>query len=299
VLVYDATSDLIVSFGVESSVDAAVAAAFEGITSPAGAGPGTLACDPCIIDSVRLKNARFYPPPTVAAASNAELRVVGGLFKDFLAGGPSERAHARAVSALEDAARHFIGSKCWAHRADSQPLLLDASIDGDRAGGIVSVMGNGGETWGLSVFRDGDAFNAVIDSDERMPPDGVLSCVLDPRALRTTTIPAVEMAVAIREGEPQPARGREVHLLHVALIAAAEAPPVGRAEPATGKVSERDFEASYVVFDMEGAEQVRTKPSSRTSGRKVRQTEARKMTARPNRSPSEETRRKPHRPRIG
>jgi hypothetical protein len=108
-----------------------------------------------------------------------------------------------------------------------------------------------------------------------MPPDGVLSCVLDRRALRKTSIPAVEMAVAIRDGEPQPARGREVHLLHVALIAAAEAPPVGRAEPASGKVSAPDFEASYVVFDVEGAErQLRTKPRSRTSGRKVRQAQA-------------------------
>ena len=58
----------------------------------------------------------------------------------------------------------------------------------------------------------------------------------------------------VGNGQAEPARGREVHLLHVALVAAAEAPPVGQADAVSGSVSAPDFDASYVVFDIEGAE---------------------------------------------
>lgn len=91
-LVYDPSADLILSFGVESSVDAAVAAAFERIQNPRAAGPASLACDPSVIDAVRLKSARFLPPPTAVTAVNAELPAANGLFEDFLArGAPAEQ----------------------------------------------------------------------------------------------------------------------------------------------------------------------------------------------------------------
>lgn len=254
-LIYDPSTDLIISAGVETTVDVAVAAAFERVELPPAHGPGTLACDPRVLGAVRLQTARFATPPIVEAAVDAELRAMARLFEDFLAHGPASRAHLDAVDELEDAARRFIDSACWTHRADSQALLLDASIDGERAGGLVSVMGNGGEAFGVSIVPDGESFSAVLGRDgPGMPPDGVLSCVLDRRALRDPTLPAVEMAVRIRNGEAEPARGREVQLLHTALSAAAEAPRVGAGEPVSGTVTAAGFDASYVVFDVEGAE---------------------------------------------
>src|SRR5438552_3044376 len=106
-IVYDPGSDLILSFGVEPTVDDAVASAFERIQNPTSAGPGALACDPRVISAVRLKSARFDPPPTIAAALNAELRAVNALFEDFLANGPPGRAHAQAITSLEEPARRF------------------------------------------------------------------------------------------------------------------------------------------------------------------------------------------------
>jgi hypothetical protein len=268
VLIYEPAADRIISAGVEQDVNAAVAAAISQIEAP-GRGPRVLACDQRVIGPVRLNTARFTTTPDIVAAAETELRAMNALFDDFLSRGPAAPAHRRAMTALEGAARRFIVSECWRVRADSQPLLLDASINGERAGGLVSVMGNGGETFGVSVFPSGDAFNAVLDgARERVPPEGVLSCVLDPRALRDPTIPAVEMAVSIRSGEAEPPRGSEVHLLHVALIAAADGPAVGQAEPVTGDVAGLDFQASYVVFDMEGAEEATRKAKAPAASRR-------------------------------
>lgn len=60
------------------------------------------------------------------------------------------------------------------------------------------------------------------------------------------------MAVAIDGGDAGPARLTEVQLLHVALIAAVEAPAVGAARPSAGTVVSGDFEASFTVFDING-----------------------------------------------
>ena len=128
-------------------------------------------------------------------------------------------------------------------------------IDGERVGGVISVMGNGGETFGISVFPNGNAYYAMIESDEHAAPaDGVTSCIVDPAALRATKIPAVSMAIAFNRGEAFPATTRQSRLLHVALAAAAQSPAVGTSKPVTGSVDAPDFHAAFTVYDMEGAQ---------------------------------------------
>ncbi len=144
------------------------------------------------------------------------------IFRDFLDKSNPAAAHDAALKALDEPARRFLESACWKGRADSEPLLLDAIIDGERVGGLISVMGNGGETWGISVFPDGPSFSAMIDSDEpTMPADGVTSCIVEPKALCDPKTPAVSMAISIDDGEAIPATAEQLRLLHVALVAAA------------------------------------------------------------------------------
>ena len=270
-LVYDPGEDRIISGHVEASPSAAVASAFERIDNPSGREPDTLACDPRVIHAVRLQRAGFTSTPDVVAATADDLLACAAIFKDLLDKSNPAAVHEAAVNSLDGPARRFIESACWKDRADSEPLLLEAVIDGERVGGLISVMGNGGETFGISVFPDGPAYNAMIESDEpAAPADGVISCIVDPAALRATKIPAVSMAIAINGGEPIPATTEQSRLLHVALAAAAQSPAVGTAEPVTGTVETPDYHAAFTVFDIEGAqaalatEQARgSKPKSR------------------------------------
>src|SRR5437870_4845484 len=85
VLVYDPKADVIISAAVESTIDAAVAAAFVRIRKSAASGLATLACDPRVVKLAQLKSARFDPAPNVAAATHDELTATGALFEDFLA----------------------------------------------------------------------------------------------------------------------------------------------------------------------------------------------------------------------
>ena len=254
-LVYDPGDDRIISGHVEASSSAAVASAFERIDIPSRHEPDTLACDRRVIDAVRLQCAQFKSAPKVVLASDQELLACAAIFQDFLGTSNSAAMHEAAVNALDGPARQFIESGCWNDRADSEPLLLDTVIDGERVGGLISVMGNGGETWGISVFPDGPAYNAMIDSDEpSMPADGVVSCIVEPAAVGDSATPVVSMAIAINGGEPIPATLEQARLLHVALIAAAQSPTVGTAEPVTGEVDGQDFHAEFTVFDIEGAQ---------------------------------------------
>ena len=93
------------------------------------------------------------------------------------------------------------------------------------------------------------SFSAMIDSDEpTMPADGVTSCIVEPKALCDPKTPAVSMAISIDDGEAIPATAEQLRLLHVALVAAAQSPPVG-AEPHGGS----QYQAEFTVFDIEGA----------------------------------------------
>jgi hypothetical protein len=254
-LVYDPGDDRIISGHVDASPSGAVASAFERLDNPSGREPDTLACDKRVIQAVRLQCAGFKSTPEVVLARDQDLLACAAIFKDFLDKSNPAAVHEAALRALDEPARIFLESACWEDRADSEPLLLDAVIDGERVGGLISVMGNGGETWGISVFPDGPAYSAMIDGDEpSMPADGVISCIVEPSAVSDPEAPVVSMAIAINGGEPIPATFEQSRLLHVALIAAAQAPTVGTAEPAVGKVEARAFHAAFTVFDVEGAQ---------------------------------------------
>lgn len=252
-LVYDPAADWLLGGSVGESIDEAVASAFQRLDNPGGKQPRSLACDPRATAAVRLQCSAFAMAPSVMAASDADLMATASIFRHFLETGPSGAAHDTALVALDEPARRFIESRCWTERTDTEPLLLDVRINSERRGGIVSVMGNGGEAWGISIFPNGEAFEEIMTRDQPgMAADGVLSCVLDPVAIDDPQRTAVEMAVAIDGGEAVPARLTEVRLLHVALIAAAEAPAVGAPRPSTGTVMSADFEASFTVFDIDG-----------------------------------------------
>lgn len=254
-LIYDPRSDWLVAGEVGSSVDEAVALVFQRLDDPQGREPRTLACDPRVIAAVRLQCSVFTWAPSVAAAGNADLLAIAAVFQNFLNNGPPAAAHDSALRALDAPARSFIKSECWKERADSEPLLLDARINGERVGGILSVMGNGGATWGISVFPNGEAFNHMMEREEPgMPMNGVLSCVVDAAALVDPALSAVEMAIVIEEGEAMPARYEQVRLLHVALVAASNAPLLGSPAPSTGEVRTPDWDAAFTVFDIEGSQ---------------------------------------------
>lgn len=252
-LVYDPAADWLLGGSVGESIDEAVASAFQHLDNPAGTQPRSLACDPRATAAVRLQCSTFAQAPSVIAATDADLLATASIFQHFVANGPPGAAHDTALRMLDEPARRFIESRCWKERADSEPLLLDVRINGERRGGVVSVMGNGGETWGISIFPNGGAFDEMMTREQPgMPADGVLTCVVDPAAIDDPQRAAVEMAVAIDGGEAEPARLTEVRLLHVALLAAAEAPAVGAPRPSTGTVKSADFEASFTVFDVDG-----------------------------------------------
>lgn len=253
-LIYDPSSDHIAGGHVSTSVDDAVAGAFGELKVPRGARPHVIACDPVVLAPVQLQRGRFDPAPAVVAATASELLHCAAVFDLFLDSAP-HKEHDEACRLLDAPARTFLKSACWTDRADSQPLLIDVDIDGERVGGVVCVMGNDGETWGVSVFPNGPAFAAVVESNEpSMPADGTVSCVVDPAAANRDTRPAVSIATAIRDGEPCSAQGSEVTLLHVVLIAASQAPSVGAAEPVRGELKGPGFRAEFSVWDIEGAQ---------------------------------------------
>jgi len=261
-LVCDPADDRILAASVEQSPEDSVASAFESIDSRPDRRPHTLACHPSVLTAARLQCARFSPPPEVVVASAPDLLASAAVFRHFQENANPAAMHEAAARALEEPARRFIASRCWDERADDQPILLDASINGVRAGGIVSVMGNGGETWGVRVFPDGPAFNEMVAGDApSMPRDGVISCVIAPDAIHGSAPTAVEMVVAIEGGQVVPALTHQVHLLHTALVAATET-PVGVAEPFTGAVTTPDVDATFTAFDIEGAEAAREAASS-------------------------------------
>ncbi|MDQ2960384.1 MAG: hypothetical protein M3R48_04955 [Candidatus Dormibacteraeota bacterium] len=256
-LIYDPADDRILAASVEPSPEESVTLAFENLDGRSDRRPHTLACHPSVLNTVRLQGARFSPPPDVVVANEPDLLANAAVVRHFQDNANPAAMHDAAVGALEEPARRFIESRCWDERADNQPILLDASINGARVGGIVSVMGNGGEAWGISVFPDGSAFNEMMAGDaSSMPRDGVIGCVIAPQAIRGTAPAAVEMAFAIEGGHAVPALAHHVHLLHTALIAATRT-PVGVAEPATGVVTTREFDATFTAFDIDGSDAAR------------------------------------------
>ncbi|PZR83029.1 MAG: hypothetical protein DLM65_02820 [Candidatus Aeolococcus gillhamiae] len=266
-LIYDPGDDRILAASVEESPEGSVALAFEDINSGSRLRPHTLACHRSVLNAARLQCGRFSPPPDVIVANESDLRANAAVFRHFLDNANPAAMHDAAVRALEEPARRFIDSRCWDERADNQPILLDASINGARAGGIVSVMGNGGETWGISIFPDGLAFNEMMVGDaSSMPRDGMISCVIAPQAIHGAAPAAVEMALAIEGGHAVPALAHQVQLLHTALVAATQT-PVGVAEPSIGAVATPEFDATFTAFDIEAAEAARKAASSARSSR--------------------------------
>ncbi|MEO8897873.1 MAG: hypothetical protein ABI352_09515 [Candidatus Dormibacter sp.] len=266
-LIYDPVDDRILAASVEQSPQEAVALALENVDSRSAARLHTLACHPSVLNAARLQCARYSPPPDVVVANSPELRASAAVFRHFQENANPAAMHESAVRALEEPARRFIESRCWDERADNQPILLDASINGARAGGIVSVMGNGGETWGISIFPDASAFNDMMTGDtSSMPRDGMISCVLAPQAIHGAAPAAVEMALAIEGGHAVPALAHQVQLLHTALVAATQT-PVGVAEPSIGAVATPEFDATFTAFDIDAAEAARKAASSARSSR--------------------------------
>ena len=254
-IVYDPAADWLLGGSVGESIDEAVASAFQRLDNPGGQQPRSLACEPRATAAVRMQCAMFATAPSVIAATDVDRVTTASIFRRFVENGYPAAAHDTALVALDEPARRFIESRCWTERADNEPLLLDVRINGERHGGIVSVMGYGGEAWGISIFPNGEAFHEMMTRDQPgMPANGVLSCVVDPASIDDPQRTAVEMAVAIDGGNAGPARLTEVRVLHVALIAAAEAPAVGAPRPSTGTVMSADFEASFRVFDINGME---------------------------------------------
>jgi hypothetical protein len=142
-LVYDPGDDRIISGHVEASPSGAVASAFERLDNPSGREPDTLACDKRVIQAVRLQCAGFKSTPEVVLARDQDLLACAAIFKNFPDKPNPAAVHEAAIHALDEPARIFLESACWEDRADSEPLLLDAVIDGERVRGLISVMGNG------------------------------------------------------------------------------------------------------------------------------------------------------------
>lgn len=258
VLVHDPADDVIAAGHVADTRDAAIAGAMTSMRHPDGHDPDILACAPGLESRVTLRLGHFRKPPRVVSATPAELQRNQAVFRTFFERmSPGGAAHDRAVQELDGPARAFIASRCWASRSDSEPLLLDSVIDGRRMGGIVSVMGHGGESWGLSIFPNGATFMTVMERDEPgMLPDGTVGCTVHPEAIDQPGADVVSIAYSIRDGEPVPASRLEVALLHVALRAAVEAPPVDSPMAASGTVATAFGEVAYTVFDMYGGQAV-------------------------------------------
>ena len=250
VLIYDPQEDLILGGGVGTSTADAVAKAIASLTARATAGPAMLACDARVLSAIQLQRARFDPPPKVTLAAADEFATADALFDDFLTRVPQLQAeeHREAVDILEQPARDFIRSRVWTRRADNEPLFLAASINGERINRILSVMGNAGETYGVCLLPDIEAFDKLMTAeDTTQPPSDMLSCLIDRRALRTTSMRSVELAARIVDGAPRPATGRDLQLLYVALLAAAAAPPVDTGGVEKGTISAPEFEADWAV----------------------------------------------------